>query len=526
MLSTLLRELQRRSEDATNNLAESYSGLAYDSTSGTMYAASSTCGSSSHLWTIDRATGAPTLVGEITGASCVIAIAINAQGEMYGLDIVSDALFALDKSNANAALIGTIGFDANYAQDMAFDLSTGMLYLAGFDALAFTDSIYTVDLQTGAANIVGPIGQSFGEVDAIGIETAGGPCGQPQDLPWLSLDTQNGSTTPGGASPVVASIDGAGTVDGDVRAGTVCAHSNDPQHGLVEVPIQYTFTAPPPPPPPTVAKAFEPPSVTPGQTSTLTITLSNGAAVPADLTASLTDALPGGVSVGPTPNASSDCGGAVTTAPDSVTLDAAGSTIPAGGSCTVHVDVQAGGIGIFINTIDVAALQTSTGSNAQAAMATLSASLAPPTLDKAFAPASVPVGSPSTLTITLGNGNAVPVALTSALTDAFPSGVIVAAVPNASTTCGGALDAVAGSDHVTLDAVSSLIPASGSCTISVDTTASNPGSYPNSIPASALQTDAGSNQQSADATLDVTPLPPTIAKTSRRRALSSTRRVR
>ena len=30
-------------------------------------------------------------------------------------------------------LIGSIGFNANYGQDMAFDLSTGILYLAGFD---------------------------------------------------------------------------------------------------------------------------------------------------------------------------------------------------------------------------------------------------------------------------------------------------------------------------------------------------------------------------------------------------------
>ena len=158
---------------------------------------------------------------------------------MYGFDIVSDALFAIDKSNANAAPIGSIGFDANYAQDMAFDLSTGILYLAGFDRDAFTDSIYTVDLQTGAANIVGPIGQTFGEVDAMAIATIGGPCALPQDLPWLTLDTTTGSTTPGGSSPILATIDGTGTVDGDVRAGTVCAHSNDPQHAVLEVPLQY-----------------------------------------------------------------------------------------------------------------------------------------------------------------------------------------------------------------------------------------------------------------------------------------------
>ena len=79
---------RRSIADANNNLGEGYGGLAYDSTTGTMFAASTTCGSSSHLWTIDRATGATTLVGEITGAACIVAIAVDAQGEMYGIDIV------------------------------------------------------------------------------------------------------------------------------------------------------------------------------------------------------------------------------------------------------------------------------------------------------------------------------------------------------------------------------------------------------------------------------------------------------
>ena len=228
-------------------------------------------------------------------------------------------------------------------------------------------------------------------------------------------------------------------------------------------------------------------------------------------TAPLTDTFPGGLVVAPTPNASSDCGGAVTTTGDSVTLDAASSTIPAGGSCAIHVDVLAGAIGIFTNTIDVGALQTSTGSNAVAAMATLSASLVPPTLDKAFNPASVMPGAPSTLTITLGNGNPVPVALSAALSDAFPPGLVVAGTPNASTDCGGALDATAGSDHVTLDAASSSIPANGSCTIIVDTTHRVPAATPTAS-RRRRQTGAGSNPQSADATLDVSPLPPTIAK--------------
>ena len=347
----------------------------------------------------------------------------------------------------------------------------------------------------------------------MGIETVGGPCAQPQDLPWLSLSPVHGTTRAGHPTPITASIDGTGTVDGDVLSGTVCATSNDPQHHLLQVPLQYTVATPPPPPSPTVDKSFAPSTVAPGETSTLTITLSNAAAVTSNLTAALTDPFPAGLVVAPTPNASSDCGGAVTAVAGAgtVTLDATGSAIPAGGACTIHVDVLAAGIGAFVNQIDGGSLQTSTGNNAAAATATLTASLNAPTLAKAFNPLSVVAGASSTLTITLGNSNAAPVVLASPLTDVFPLGLVVAATPNASTTCGGALQAVAGDDHVTLDAVASIIPTTG-CTITVDTAAALPGDYANSIPAGALQTDAGANAQSADATLNVAPLPPTIDK--------------
>ena len=87
----------------------------------------------------------------------------------------------------------------------------------------------------------------------------------------------------------------------------------------------------------------------------------------------------------------------------------------------------------------------------------------PPTVAKAFSPASITVGGVSRLTITLNNPNAAAIALTAAFTDTLPGGVLVAAAPNPTTTCGGAVTATAGGSTVTL-ATGSTIPA-GSCTI-------------------------------------------------------------
>ena len=113
-----------------------------------------------------------------------------------GLDVGTDALYAIDKTNGNA--------DADRLDRLQRELRgghgvrpvDGRPVLSGFDLDLFIDSIYTVDLQTGAANIIGPIGASLGEVDAMGIETVAGPCMQPQDLPWLSLNPIAGMTSP------------------------------------------------------------------------------------------------------------------------------------------------------------------------------------------------------------------------------------------------------------------------------------------------------------------------------------------
>ena len=126
----------------------------------------------------------------------------------------------------------------------------------------------------------------------------------------------------------------------------------------------------------------------------------------------------------------------------------------------------------------------------------------PPTVTKAFSPASIPVGGVSRLTITVSNANAAAITLTAVLTDTLPSGVLVAPTPNPTTTCGGAVTAAAGGSTVTL-ATGSTIPA-GSCTIAVNVTAAAAGSFVNTIPAGALQTNSGNNAAPATAPLAVT----------------------
>jgi hypothetical protein len=218
-----------------------FTGFAQDPTSGTLYASGTTCGSSSHLYTVDRNTGATTLVGAMPDMGCAIWIAISPDGLMYSVDIINDALFAVDKTSGATSLIGSVGFNANYGQDADFDQSTGVLYWAAFNSDVFGEEIRTVDLDTGATSLVYSLG--FTQIVGLATETVGGPCAQPQDLPWLSLTPDSGTTTPGGSSPVSAGIDGSNNVEGDTLAGTVCVSSNDPDEHTVEVPITVDVTA-------------------------------------------------------------------------------------------------------------------------------------------------------------------------------------------------------------------------------------------------------------------------------------------
>lgn len=256
--------------------------------------------------------------------------------------------------------------------------------------------------------------------------------------------------------------------------------------------------------PPTVGKAFSPPTIAAGGTSTLTITLSNADATAATLTAPLVDTLPSGVVVAATPNAANTCGGTVTTTTSSVTLT--GGAIAAKSSCTVTVDVTAAAGGGYVNSLAVGALQTSNGDNAAPAIATLTvipAGPSAPTLGKAFSPATIAQGGMSTLTITLSNTNSTAAILTAPLVDTLPSGLAVSGV--ASTTCTGAVTTT--TSTVTL-AAGSAIPASGSCTVAVNVTAAVAGNYTNSLAVGALQTSNGSNAAPAIATLTVTPIGP------------------
>ncbi|MDZ7583771.1 MAG: IPTL-CTERM sorting domain-containing protein [Thiobacillus sp.] len=134
-----------------------------------------------------------------------------------------------------------------------------------------------------------------------------------------------------------------------------------------------------------------------------------------------------------------------------------------------------------------------------------------PTVSKSFSPASISAGGVSTLTITLSNSSVDTADTITSLTDNLPGGMVIAATPNASTTCGSTVTAPAGGSTVTLTGgtipVASLNPAStGTCAVSVNVTAASAGSLTNTVAAGGLVTNNGNNAAPASAVLTVTSL--------------------
>ncbi len=265
--------------------------------------------------------------------------------------------------------------------------------------------------------------------------------------------------------------------------------------------------------PATIAKSFLPVSITPGGTSTLSIVITNANSVPLN-NAAFTDSYPVGLTNTAAPNgtiAGAGCFGTVTAAGSGSSVALTGGVIPAGGSCTVSVNVTFAIAGNYTNTVPAGALSNTRNiTNTAPASATLNqAAVQAPSVTKAFSPAQIQTGAISTLSLTVANGgttNLTGIAFTDTLT-----GMQVATPSVFSSSCGGTLTAAAGSGSITL--ANGSLNAGLTCTITVQvtsSTASSAGGHANTVTGiTSTQSGAGPNSNTASLVVAGTP---TIAK--------------
>ncbi|MDD2635183.1 MAG: Ig-like domain-containing protein [Bacteroidales bacterium] len=128
-------------------------GLAYDFASGVMYVCVLNGDDLPQLCTADLGTGVLTLVGTGTDGA-MISIDFANDGFIYG-PALDDNLYKIDPTTGAQTLIGALGFDLNYGQDVSYNIEDNRLYtITCGDIYEF--GYY--DITTGAFNSIADMG--------------------------------------------------------------------------------------------------------------------------------------------------------------------------------------------------------------------------------------------------------------------------------------------------------------------------------------------------------------------------------
>lgn len=136
-------------------IAGDWVGMEFDRLSGTLYALTA----GADIYTINPVAVTATLVGStgIPSSSFPIALAIDGAGVGYTYEILTDTLYRINLATGSATLIGSIGFDSNFAQGMCYDPTTDAIYMSAFNNATFKAEWRSVNTTTGATTVVGEI---------------------------------------------------------------------------------------------------------------------------------------------------------------------------------------------------------------------------------------------------------------------------------------------------------------------------------------------------------------------------------
>jgi hypothetical protein len=94
-------------------------------------------------------------------AGALVALSVGARAEVfYTINESTDTLYKLDTSTLTLTPVGPLGVLTDFG-DLAYDSSTGTMYLSNGwgQGLSVPSSLYKVDLTTGAATLIGNMGQ-------------------------------------------------------------------------------------------------------------------------------------------------------------------------------------------------------------------------------------------------------------------------------------------------------------------------------------------------------------------------------
>jgi uncharacterized repeat protein (TIGR01451 family) len=272
--------------------------------------------------------------------------------------------------------------------------------------------------------------------------------------------------------------------------------------------------------PPSLTKAFGTSPLQPGETTTLTFTLTNGGGNPVQTGLGFTDTLSGGGALifvsSPAPASTCSPAGTLNIV-NSTTFTVSGAGMSAGmPTCTITVTVQAveGNRTGLVITNDSTNITGVTGNiNTTGVNTTITINDPRPTLTKNFSPTAIDVGSTSSVTFTISNGFGLPAQSGLSFTDTLPgtAGNILFTGP-INNTCGGTATLGGSPTGQTLTLTGgALAAAQDNCTITLTVQGNATGIYVNDA-ARISGLGGGLKKTGLEATLTVNATTATLTK--------------
>lgn len=131
--------------------APDLTGFAYDVTTATAYVIDF----DGMLSTVDLETGVLTNIGG--NYPSVIGLACSGEGNLFAISL-QDHVASINKETGAYTMIGDLGVDINYAQDIAYDRDNDILYGALYTS---EGGIYQINLTTGEASLIANVGDEL-----------------------------------------------------------------------------------------------------------------------------------------------------------------------------------------------------------------------------------------------------------------------------------------------------------------------------------------------------------------------------
>ena len=302
---------------------------------------------------------------------------IPAGGCAITVDVTSSTVGTVTNTIAADALQTNLGNNAASASDdltisavvaptVNKSFSPDSIGLNGISTLTITldnTNTYAATLNTALVDTLPTAGN--GDVVIAATPNIGGTCNSADVTAAAGaalITFANNESIPVGGCTIIVDVTSAtvGTYINTIAAGAL---QTDLGNNAVAASDSLTVNATTPP---TVAKSFNPSTITAGSTSQLTIALGNVNASAITLAANMDDNLPTGVTITAVNGSTTCSAGSVDISVNTRVRYQSGATIPSGG-CNIVVNVTSNTLGTVTNTIAAGALITDAGSNANPA---------------------------------------------------------------------------------------------------------------------------------------------------------------